>query len=304
MQAAKSTAKVSVHTRIARLAQLLVDATEARGYMLRPGECWGFACRPIAGTRVPSNHSWGLAVDINSPANPYTHPRVTDMPPWMPLLWNRYGFAWGGNYDNDGRTGKADSMHYEFMGTPADADAMTALALAELATTTPEDDVPWLAKDGAPPIHDYFPGAKTDLPDPATALAWATAHAGLAARDAAAAGEKVDALRADIAAGHLGSRARLRPARQSAAEAHGPAAVSAPARTVPGDRATPAGIRPASARPGAVELRRPRGSPRRASPGEGPLSRTGGGTAVRRDRGLPGLLLPGRLVLRRPASHR
>jgi hypothetical protein len=54
------------------------------------------------------------------------------MPTWMPLLWNRYGFAWGGNYNDDGRSGKADSMHYEFMGTPADADAMTALALYEL----------------------------------------------------------------------------------------------------------------------------------------------------------------------------
>ena len=50
----------------------------------------------------------------------------------MPLLWNRYGFAWGGNYNDNGRLGKADSMHYEFMGTPADADQMTALALYEL----------------------------------------------------------------------------------------------------------------------------------------------------------------------------
>lgn len=71
------------------------------------------------------------------------------------------------------------------------------------APTAPEDDVPWLAKDGAPPIHDYYPGAKADLPDPATALAWAAAHAANARDAAATAGAKVDALRADIAAGKL-----------------------------------------------------------------------------------------------------
>jgi hypothetical protein len=123
---------VSVNRRIARLVGLLFAETERRGYLLRPGQCWGYACRAIAGTAVASNHSWGLAVDINSLANPYQFPRRTDQPTWMPLLWNRYGFAWGGNYNDNGRLGKADSMHYEFMGTPADADQMTALALYEL----------------------------------------------------------------------------------------------------------------------------------------------------------------------------
>jgi hypothetical protein len=124
---------VSVHRRAARLVGLLFAETERRGYLLRAGQCWGYACRAIAGTVVASNHSWGLAVDINSLANPYQFPRRTDLPTWMPLLWNRYGFAWGGNYNSEGRTGKADSMHFEFMGTPADVDAMTALALFELS---------------------------------------------------------------------------------------------------------------------------------------------------------------------------
>ena len=117
---------------MARLVGLLIAETENRGYLLRAGQCWGYVCRAIAGIAVASNHSWGLAVDINSLANPYQFPRRTDLPTWMPLLWNRYGFAWGGNYNDDGQYGKADSMHFEFMGTPADADAMTALALFEL----------------------------------------------------------------------------------------------------------------------------------------------------------------------------
>jgi hypothetical protein len=130
--APRSGVSVSVHRRIARLVAVLFAETERRGYLLRAGQCWGYACRAIAGTSVASNHSWGLAVDINSLANPYQFPRRTDMPTWMPLLWNRYGFAWGGNYNDNGRLGKADSMHYEFMGTPVDADQMTALALYEL----------------------------------------------------------------------------------------------------------------------------------------------------------------------------
>ncbi|HEY0816016.1 MAG TPA: M15 family metallopeptidase [Pseudonocardia sp.] len=123
---------VSVHRRLARLVALLIAATEERGYLLRAGECWGYVCRAIAGTSAPGHHSWGLAVDINALSNPYRFPRCTDLPTWTPLLWNRYGFAWGGNDNEDGQNGKADSMHFEFMGTPADADAMTALALFEL----------------------------------------------------------------------------------------------------------------------------------------------------------------------------
>lgn len=130
--APRSGVGVSVHRRVARLVALLFAETERRGYLLRPGQCWGYACRAIASTAVASNHSWALAIDINSLANPYQFPRRTDMPTWMPLLWNRYGFAWGGNYNDNGRLGKADSMHYEFMGTPTDADQMTALALYEL----------------------------------------------------------------------------------------------------------------------------------------------------------------------------
>jgi hypothetical protein len=140
VQASRSGTRLSVHKRIARLVQLLIDETERRGYLLKPGQCGGYNCRAISGTNSPSNHSWGLAVDINWQANPYVQPRKTDMPAWMPALWNRYGFAWGGSYNSNGTRGKADSMHYEAMGTPAEMDAMTALALSELAGTPTSTD--------------------------------------------------------------------------------------------------------------------------------------------------------------------
>ncbi len=112
---------VSVHGGIAPLVAWLLDQTVARGYGPRQGECWGFANRAIRGTNTPSNHSWGLAVDINAPANPMTDRLVTDMPAWMPDLWKSKQFRWGGDY----RTRK-DAMHYEFMGTPGDARRLIA----------------------------------------------------------------------------------------------------------------------------------------------------------------------------------
>lgn len=136
----RSGVRISVHKRVARLVDLLMDDTERRGYLLINGQCGGYNCRAISGTSTASNHSWGLAVDLNWQSNPFARPRVTDMPGWLPLLWNRYGFAWGGNYGNNGTTGRADAMHLEFMGSPADADEMTALAIRELTGTTVQED--------------------------------------------------------------------------------------------------------------------------------------------------------------------
>lgn len=129
VSADRSGTRISAHKRLARLVDLLIDTTEARGYLLKTGQCGGYNCRAISGTNTASNHSWGLAVDINWQENPYTtNPQARTVPAWMPQLWNRYGFAWGGDYTG----GRWDFMHFEFMGTPEQADQMTALALAEL----------------------------------------------------------------------------------------------------------------------------------------------------------------------------
>lgn len=136
--AARSGTRFSVHKRIARLVSLLVDECERRGYLLKAGQTGGYNCRPIGGTSSPSNHSWGLAIDVNWQTNPMRRPLTTDIPAWMVELFNRYGFAWGGHY-----SGTPDAMHFEFMGTPDQADEMTALALRELSapTAAPKEDV-------------------------------------------------------------------------------------------------------------------------------------------------------------------
>jgi hypothetical protein len=129
-----------IRREIAALVAWLIDETERRGYDVRPDWTWGYACRAIRGSNTASNHSWGLAIDINAPTNPMLYGKPgwqalhdagrTDMPAWMPPLWNQYGFRWGGDYAS-----RQDAMHYEFMGTPADAAAETA------KITQPEDDM-------------------------------------------------------------------------------------------------------------------------------------------------------------------
>jgi len=113
--------RLPVHEAILPIVAHLMDETERRGYDIRPDWTWGYACRPVRGTEsrpkpVPSNHSWGLAVDINAPKNPMGSRLITDMPKWMPELWKAHMFQWGGDYRN-----RPDAMHYEFMGSPADA---------------------------------------------------------------------------------------------------------------------------------------------------------------------------------------
>jgi hypothetical protein len=114
---------VIVHKVIAPVIGHLLDKTLEGGYQLKAGECWGYANREIRNSspKRPSNHSWGLAVDLNSLTNPMQSPLRTDMPSWMTNLWKSFGFRWGGDYQ-----GRKDAMHFEFMGTPADAARLAA----------------------------------------------------------------------------------------------------------------------------------------------------------------------------------
>src|SRR3954451_23770644 len=61
---------VNVHKHVARVVDMLLDETERRGYRLDHTQTGGYNNRPIKGTDKPSNHSWGLAVDLNWGHNP------------------------------------------------------------------------------------------------------------------------------------------------------------------------------------------------------------------------------------------
>jgi hypothetical protein len=128
---------------IAPLVAALLDATEKRyGYDVKPGQSWGFACRPIAGTRTPSNHSWGLAVDINSLANPMGATFKSDIPPAVVKMWWECGFYWGGWYRS-----RPDAMHFEYVHRPPDVAAHLAKA-RQFPTAAPAVQRP--AGHGAP----------------------------------------------------------------------------------------------------------------------------------------------------------
>lgn len=125
--------RLPVHRELAPLVTLLLDLTEAVGYDIRPDWTWGYACRAIAGTNVPSNHSWGTAVDINAPANPRRRPLTTNIPRGVREMWKNNGFRWGGDFT----TSVPDPMHFEFVGTVADARAINARLRRFLGITTP-----------------------------------------------------------------------------------------------------------------------------------------------------------------------
>lgn len=130
------TVPAGVHREIAALTTWLLQRTVESGHRLVPGWCWGYARRPIRGTLTPSNHSWGLAVDLNAPKNPVG--RRGDIPMHVVRLWEAWGFEWGGHWEGRRR----DPMHFEFAGTPADARRLTALMVDHSPPSTPSPPPP------------------------------------------------------------------------------------------------------------------------------------------------------------------
>lgn len=89
------------------------------------GQTWGYNCRKITGGVGYSLHAYGIAVDVNSLANPYGPRLVTDMPPAMIEAIEGIRTAkglpvwrWGGRY-----SGNKDAMHFEIVASPAELAA-------------------------------------------------------------------------------------------------------------------------------------------------------------------------------------
>lgn len=143
----------SCHILIRELVERLIDESVLRGYKFKDGQCWGANCRAIRGTSIPSNHSWGLAMDFNSLENPLGSTSGWDIPSWMPPLWAEYGFAWGGNFAS-----RKDAMHFEFVFTPTDASALTLRArernIGEDMPLTPEQENLLTYLKGFKKFHD------------------------------------------------------------------------------------------------------------------------------------------------------
>lgn len=133
----KDGTKFVVHKKVATIFTMFLNECIDKGYRFKGDilDDWGAACRAIGGVigaapkpgQIPSNHSWGLAIDVNALVNPQSNVLVTNIPDWMILLAvTKYGLYWGGFYK---APTKKDPMHFEFLGTPADADRITAALL-------------------------------------------------------------------------------------------------------------------------------------------------------------------------------
>lgn len=109
---------------------------------LDPAQCGSFACRPVRGTTdVPSNHSWALAVDLNSAKHPwqtkntFTAVQKGRLRSILALPYFRH-IRWGGDFAD-----RVDEMHFEYVGTPADARNDAAHITGGIVATLDKDDI-------------------------------------------------------------------------------------------------------------------------------------------------------------------
>ncbi len=126
----------------------------AAGYQIREAGSYVFRCTSNAGKPCNglgrsslSNHAYGLALDLNTVANPErtysgaggatacSTPMATDIPQWVVQVAERWGLYWGGYGWSGGGCATPqqsktsvlrDPMHFEFRGTPDQARAIAA----------------------------------------------------------------------------------------------------------------------------------------------------------------------------------
>ena len=135
IRAERSGVTLLVHREVAPILKFCIDTIEARGHLFDYGpkdvnDDWGYANRPIRGTSVPSNHSWGLAVDLDATKYPQGQ-RAKRPPQWVDDIFAKYRFDNGAPWRNP------DPMHYEFNGTPADARFLVASLAGHAIDATP-----------------------------------------------------------------------------------------------------------------------------------------------------------------------
>lgn len=82
------------------------EKAHAANYVFR--ETYSFCWRKIAGGTLLSNHSFGIAIDINPGQNPMQSSLETDIPRYFRTYAKKWGIRWGGDYSS-----RKDAMHFE-----------------------------------------------------------------------------------------------------------------------------------------------------------------------------------------------
>ena len=106
------------------------------GGLMTPG-CWGFSASSVTVGGSRSFHTYGVAIDLNAPANPmYARARPTGahaLPPAASAVARKYGCEWGGDWSYP-----QDWMHIECH-LPPDV-ARTIQPTPKPAPVPPEED--------------------------------------------------------------------------------------------------------------------------------------------------------------------
>jgi hypothetical protein len=130
--------RIVIRKQLAELVTVLFQiADEKYGRRFTRGWTGGYSNRPIAGTRIPSNHSKGKAFDVDAQDNPMSYTFTCNIPPALVNAWENCGFYWGGRY-----TGKFDTMHFEYGFAPGDVAAHLNRARNLRGGTIPENPKP------------------------------------------------------------------------------------------------------------------------------------------------------------------
>ncbi|MEX2395296.1 MAG: M15 family metallopeptidase [Actinomycetota bacterium] len=67
---------------------------------------YGYVCRKISGSSKWSTHAWGIAVDINTAANPFPTYRCKSMPDGLIRVWTAHRWVHGKSF--------GDCMHFQY----------------------------------------------------------------------------------------------------------------------------------------------------------------------------------------------
>jgi hypothetical protein len=158
----RSGARFTVASKYADRFQALIDDLEGAGYQIKGNQSGGYNPRNIAGTNVPSQHSFGRAIDVNWTDNP-RGTRGTIPPEIAREVAGRRGFVWGGDWKNP------DDMHFE-IADKEPAPPVSQRSLVAFAGNTPAPAQPTAPVASAPTTATPDPSQASTLDQFANAL--------------------------------------------------------------------------------------------------------------------------------------
>jgi hypothetical protein len=144
---------------------------------IHAGSCWGWYVKTIEGSSTISNHASATAWDVNAPQHPMGRPASASMTGGMiaecrAIVRDSGGvLRWGGDF-----RGRPDPMHWEIIGTRAEAHTL-AMKIVQRAYNRVPDTGADIAVDGsygplttakAKRVQKHFGIAQTGKIDSAT----------------------------------------------------------------------------------------------------------------------------------------